>query len=126
MDPKTTRCTTCEAEFTDAELKDAFACPSCGSEGIPCSIAQDVTVKINWHELRILTIWANFHAQAHCDPGSQKSLATIIQRLETQRPDGFPALSILGELRAFQDAGCDVTYHGPGGEVVNLPKTVKN
>lgn len=124
-DPKTTRCTSCEAEFTDAETEGALGCPSCGTQSVPCSIARDVTLNINWHELRILTIWADNWAGAHCDVSGKKSLATIIKRLEAQRPEGYPALTFLGECRELQDEGVDLSVETASGKVI-LPKRVKN
>lgn len=124
-EPKTTRCTSCEAEFTDAEMADAIACPSCGTRSIPCSIAQDVTVKINWHELRLLTIWADNWARAYCEASGNRTLATIIKRLEAQRPEGYPALTFLGECRELQDSGVDLTVTAADGKVL-IPKRVKN
>lgn len=102
---KTTRCTDCRSEFTDAEIEGANACPSCGSKGVPMSISQDVTIRINWHELRILTIWSeNWARHIAKDGGDQhwKALRSILRELDAQRPEGFPALTLadeVGELR---------------------------
>jgi hypothetical protein len=96
---KTTRCTTCSAEFTDEEIATAEACPSCGTTGTPMSIAEDTTININWHELRILTIWASNWAQEKCDPGSQRALETILRRLDAQRPKGWAGLTVFQEIK---------------------------
>src|SRR5689334_22184758 len=85
---KTTRCTLCAAEFTEQELENVKACPSCGTEGIPCDIADDVTIKINWHELRILGIWASFWAGTpDFKASSRAALKAILKRVEAQYPD---------------------------------------
>lgn len=95
---KTTRCTDCAAEFTDEELEGVSCCPKCGSKGVPCLISQDVNIKINWHELRILTIWASNWANK-LEADSQRALKSILKRLEAQRPVEFPALTLLDEIK---------------------------
>ena len=56
---KTIRCVICGKEFSDDELPESTCeCPNCGTKSLPCLIVDDVNIKINWHELRILTIWA--------------------------------------------------------------------
>lgn len=124
---KTVRCTACAAEFSDEELErhtlnvdgpDGATCPKCKSPSVPMSIAQDVTIKINWHELRILTIWASNYAEklpAH----SKATLAAILRRLDAQKPnDRFAALTLAGEIRALQEAGFDAELLKGDGTVV--------
>jgi hypothetical protein len=116
---KTTRCTHCYTEFTDAELENASCCPACKSTGIPCSIAEDVTIKINWHELRILGIWADNYAHRDDIPAESKQIvAKIIGRIEAQYP-ALPALTMGGEIRKLQEQ-----YPGASllrGDVVEVP-----
>ena len=70
---------------------------------MPCAIADDVTIKINWHELRILTMWAhNFAAIRALDSDAKRGLAAIIVRLEKQFPDKTP-LTLAGEVRQLQE-----------------------
>lgn len=120
---KTVRCTACGAEFSDEEIAGAKACPTCGSTSVPCLMSQDVTIRINWHELRILTIWAsNWAGQHGCDNGA---LAAILRRLEAQRPDGgFPSLTVLGEAReAARMLGRDIeVVDGSERTVVKKPE----
>lgn len=99
------RCTTCEAEFTEAQVADATACPACGCRGVPCSPDNDVTVAINWHELRILGCWAEFWAQHNHekDPSMERTLATIVRRLQRQHPQRTP-LTLSGEVREIPGA----------------------
>lgn len=101
---KTTRCTTCSAEFTDEEIQSANCCPSCKTTGLPMDMAQDATININWHELRILTIWASNWAAEKCDKSAQNALENIIKRLEPQRKSGWPALTLLGEIKELPEA----------------------
>ncbi len=105
---KTTRCTRCAKEFSDDELEGHYSCPNCGCEGVPCAISEDVVVKINWHELRILGVWATNFAESTLDENQQKDLAAVLKRLEEQFPGKTP-LTIRGELQQVADAtGCRV------------------
>lgn len=99
---KTTRCTMCAAEFSDEELKGAEACPRCGSTSIPCDVNEDVTIKVNWHELRILGIWASNWALEKCSESSTVVLSAILDRLEKQFPDKTP-LSLAREIKKLQE-----------------------
>ena len=108
MSDKTTRCTACAAEFTDADLEGHSACPTCGNPGVPCAISEDVTVRINWHELRILGIWASNYAggKAFDDERGRHSRRTrqaILARLEAQHP-GKAALTMAGEMKSLANA----------------------
>lgn len=123
MTDKTTRCTQCDAEFTHEELVGATACPSCGTKSLPCSIDQDTTININWHSLRILTIWASNWAR-DLEENHQKSLKSIIQKLELQRKEGWPALTLLQEVKELPEQlkkhgiECgDIELHCDGKEV---------
>lgn len=122
---KTTRCTDCASEFTDAELMAASACPVCGCAGVPCSISEDVTIKINWHELRILGIWASNWAAEKCDKSGQRTAKLILARLEAQktRPDMAP-LTLMGELQQIAESGlCSgVEVHRADGTVEKVEK----
>lgn len=103
---KSVRCTRCRKEFSEAECAAATSCPGCGTTGVPMSIDQDVTIRINWHELRILTIWATNWAGTFPDSGadSREALAAVIRALEAQRPDLTP-LTIMGEIQDAVDRG---------------------
>lgn len=95
-DPKQVRCTDCAVTFDYAKLVGTTCCPNCGSTSVPCDPAKDVTVKLNWHELRILCIWAENYGRSIGTPGTVYSIAG---RLEEQaRAKDFPALTLAGEL----------------------------
>ena len=81
------RCVQCDHELTYAAAEGLTSCPACGTKSLPLSPKKDRTIKINTHELRILTIWASNWAGRHCDPSAQKTLACIIQRLTDQLGD---------------------------------------
>lgn len=102
------RCIVCGKEFTNKEIEKATSCLNCGTESIPCAIKDDVDIKINWHELRVLTIWAENWAR-HCDNKEKDeskeklllSVMTIAQRLQRQFPDKTP-LTLFGEVKELR------------------------
>ena len=115
---ETTWCTLCGARFTHAEIDGATACPKCGNAGIPCDANEDMTVVINWHELRILGIWAENWAQ-HCQklaPGGKgqarpEVIHAIARRLERQYPGGV-SLTLSGEIMQVRDHGFGIESYG--------------
>lgn len=117
---KTIRCIICSAEFADGEVV-GNACPACGISALPVQISQDVTVRINWHELRILTIWAtNYSIHAGFDLPDTLPLRAIIDRLMAQRPEGFAALTLAMERDELAERlGQDVVVHDPLKKVSN-------
>jgi DNA-directed RNA polymerase subunit RPC12/RpoP len=114
------RCVQCDGEFTEQQLEGQSACPDCGTRAIPCDPKKDTTIKINTHELRILTIWADNWAQAHCDAQGKKTLSCILQRLSQQLPG--TAFTLGGEIRDLQDAGYDAQLITADGEVKVPPR----
>jgi predicted RNA-binding Zn-ribbon protein involved in translation (DUF1610 family) len=114
-------CTTCGARFTAEEVEGVSACPKCGDKGTPCDTANDVSVHVNWHELRVLGIWAENWAQ-HCtktEPRDHPSgllhvVHAITRRLQRQFPDKTP-LTLSGEIMQVRD-------HGYGIESVGIAK----
>ncbi len=86
------RCVRCNESFTAEQIQGVSACPGCGSKGVPMNPANDVIVRINVHELRILGIWAENHAVT-CDnlqldnayhESMKETVAAITGRLRTQ------------------------------------------
>jgi len=104
---KETRCTICGTEFSNDEIPEGTSkCPNCGTKSLPCAIIDDVNIKINWHELRILTIWSENWARQidRTDSKDEKSLLsvmTIAQRLQKQFPDKTP-LTLFSEMRELR------------------------
>jgi predicted nucleic acid-binding Zn-ribbon protein len=104
---KTIRCTRCAEEFSDAESEGLTCCPKCGDTGVPMLIADDVTVKVNWHELRILGIWAeNWAKKIQEDNKDEKkdyllTVMCIAGRLQKQHPDKAP-LTLFSEIRQLR------------------------
>lgn len=91
-------------------------CPTCGTHSLPCDPKKDVEIKINTHELRVLTIWADNWAQHNVDAQGKKTLSCILQRLSKQLPDTIFTLS--GEVKSLQDDGHDAQLINTNGEVL--------
>lgn len=119
---ETTWCTMCGARFTHAEVDGAQACPKCGDAGLPCDPNLDSIVQVNWHELRILGIWAENWAQ-HCqrtmpnEKGNARVevIHAITRRIERQFEGRVP-LTLSGEIMQIKD-------HGHGVEGYNVAKS---
>lgn len=110
------RCVQCDSEFTEEQLQGVSGCPTCGTRSLPCDPKKDVEIRINTHELRVLTMWADFWAQSKVDAQGQKTLSCILQRLSKQLPDTILTLS--GEVKDLQDAGHDAQLITASGEVL--------
>lgn len=106
MSEKIARCLICNEEFTQEELKGASSCPKCENHGVPASPKEDVTIKINWHELRILAIWAENWArqiEKNGDVTTHPILTVncIARRIQKQHPDKTP-LTLSGEIEELK------------------------
>lgn len=122
------RCTRCRSEFTDAQIQHAKACPKCGTRGVPMSVAQDVTIKVNWHELRILTMWAERWADqvAKNDdalPDAQAVVPAIARAIQAQHPT-MPPLTFAGEIAQVQEVYPEVEVMDGNGNVLIPRKQV--
>ena len=106
------RCTLCGFEIDD-EGKELTCCPNCGDKGVPCDVAKDVEVTINWHELHILCVWAENYANAKC--GGAGVVYAIAERLRQQHPELGP-LTLAGEINSLKDAGFKISHNIPGAE----------
>ena len=109
-------CTSCGWKVTSFDgLK---TCPQCGSKGVPCDDANQVTVSINWHELSLLCIWAERWAIEAVEPsgsGGRGTVYAIADRLRVQHPDKWP-LTLGGQINQLRDKGYDVKTNIPGEE----------
>lgn len=86
-------CTDCG--FRIESFEGLSACPSCGTTGMPSPDEWQVTVTINWHELRILAIWAENWQREHVS--NAKVVYAITDRLQAQQPE-LPPLTLVGEI----------------------------
>jgi hypothetical protein len=89
-------CTLCSASIESFE--GLARCPKCGTDSQPCSNDNQINVKINLHELRILCIWAeNWADKCYNDSdvtGRNKMMPELIKaitaRLRPQIGNGIP------------------------------------
>jgi predicted nucleic acid-binding Zn-ribbon protein len=101
-------CVRCSGRFTDSEIEGETACPGCGNTGVPMTPDDDVQVAINWHELRILCIWAeNWAAKAKRDGADTTDMIgavfAIADRLQRQHPTRVP-LTLSGEIEQLKES----------------------
>lgn len=106
-DPIFCRCVRCRGEFTEAQITGKNACPGCGNAGAPMSPDEDVTVAINWFELRILCIWAEQWANATKARGQDTTdmlgcVFGIAKALQEQHPTRTP-LTLSGEVAQLRE-----------------------
>lgn len=111
-------CTVCSWRVESFEGLNA--CPNCGSTSKPCGDADQVTISVNWHELRVLCIWAERWAIEKVEPsgdtgGGRGVVYAIADRIAAQNP-GRGALTLARELNDMRDAGLDVRTNIPGEE----------
>jgi hypothetical protein len=106
MKPAFIRCRSCREEFTEDQAEGATSCPDCGSVAVPLAVADDVTVKINWGDLRTLCNWSLNHAQAieKTVPTAPESIRTIVSLLFAQHPNRVP-LTLEDEVKSLQNEG---------------------
>lgn len=100
-------CTLCGIEVQSFE--GLTACPSCNTKSYPCDHADDVNVKINWQELRVLVMWAERWGVLHKDDQHGATnpdlIYSIAERLEKQheaRAASSP-LTLAGDLGKLRD-----------------------
>lgn len=99
-------CLMCSEWFQAAP--DLRACPGCGDTGVPAASDDMVTVKITWHELRCLVMWAEQWAYAVAkqrEEGKrmQRVIYGIADRLTLQHQDARP-LTMAGEIAQIREA----------------------
>src|SRR5258708_2326738 len=112
IEQTTTRCTDCYSEFTHEQLEGHSSCPVCKTKSLPMSIDQDALLTINWHELRILTMWSTNYAEEKLknEPGYQ-TLKNIIKRLRAQGKPEWPGLTFADEIEQLREVtGLKVDY----------------
>lgn len=102
--PKTTkiiRCIECRTETPEDKLPaNLSACPVCFSKAIPEYVDQDVDIRINWHELRLLCMWAkNWEILGQQEKNERSIIDAITNQLHKYRPiDGVVLTPLDGKL----------------------------
>jgi hypothetical protein len=113
-DSKKIRCTKCRVELDYDDIpENVNCCPKCGTKGLPCRVEDDVTIRINIHELRILGIWSENYAVScdnkHLDDPFYESLKEtvniICREIEKQLIEqGKPTpLTLSGEMKDLKE-----------------------
>ncbi len=84
------------------------------------AIAHDVEIRVNWHELRILGMWAANYANAHCDESARKALASVLHSIAVQYPElaADRPLTLAGEIGILRRAA-------ESGELTGEPTTIE-
>lgn len=126
------RCTICRTETAEGAIPvDATCCPKCGTVSLPQYTDLDVNVTINWHELRILCMWAkNYESQLHKKYPDMERVSVIdifTNLLSKYRPNGAEPLSLFEEIQEAVDnnpvlTGASVVQ---GDEVTEITKEKK-
>ena len=85
-------CTECTGEIQT--FNGLTNCPHCGTKGVPCAHKDDVEIKVNWHELRLLIMWAE-RWQRQNNLG--RVVYAIAHRIKAQYPERS-SLTLAGDL----------------------------
>lgn len=116
MNKKVARCIICNEEFCEKDIKAASCCPKCNNKGLPANPKDDVIIKINWHELRILCIWAENWARK-CDKDNNEALKCVLtvnciaRRIQNQHQDKLLKLTLSGEIEdLIKDHAVETTF----------------
>lgn len=110
-------CTLCNFEI--ASFTGLSACPNCGSKGVPCAYADEVTVTLTRHELNLLCVWAERWGMllAQAKEGGPGVVYATAQRLKARHPAlAGRALTLVDEVQALRDAGYVFRTNIPGVE----------
>lgn len=87
------RCATCERKMTAAEAANFKHCPTCGGSVAPEFVSQDIFVRMNWAEARMLANWSQGWAIGTKLPSvAHQRLTRIFGKLRLVRPEHAPAL----------------------------------
>lgn len=122
---KTIRCTSCRTEFEDSDfLVSTVCCPRCGTKILPMHIKDDIELKINKHEIRILTIWASNWINYNYKEGAS-SLSGILKSIREQVPN--LALTMNEEFQQVADGlGTEVKIVAADGKSTTVKPEPKN
>jgi hypothetical protein len=120
------RCIECRGEFTEKDIHSITQCPLCGNPNPPLSPTQDVSVDINWLELRILCTWAEQWAH-HIDTNYPQNKSwpllhtvhSIVKDLQIQYPT-YPVLTLSAEVSELKEKYPDIKVIG--GIPISGPK----
>lgn len=101
------RCIVCSAMFSEAQANLVNHCPSCKTKAAPCDVALDLSLTLNWREIKTLvqaaSRWYDLNREA-IGEDHWIALQTLISRLSTLRPPGGSALTFEQELQETLEA----------------------
>lgn len=92
-------CLACNEWQTIPDDYDKPGCPGCGDTGIGALEEDIVTIKITWHELRVLVMWAEKFSLRQ---GRSKIVYGIADRIILQHPERIP-LTLAGEIAQLKE-----------------------
>jgi hypothetical protein len=104
------RCPACMEQFAESYILDLDACPFCASKAMIQYPENDVTLNINWDDLRLL---ANC-AQSYCDdqisdePEIHEEIELILSKLRSLQPPGGDPLTLKDMLAQLREKGVRV------------------
>jgi len=84
---KPIRCIVCRTEYEHEELDGSVGCPICGYQGLTMLTNGDVTIDINWFELRLICMWAESLALQVGDTHSLNAFYSVVNELKKQLPE---------------------------------------
>ena len=88
------RCVICEKELSEEGIEKLTNCPNCDSPLKAVHTDYDLSLTINWHELRLLAQWAeNFSDTVPANSPDYMAFVSIMGRLAAMQPKGQPALT---------------------------------
>lgn len=110
-------CTLCNIDVPSFE--GLSQCPNCGTRNRPCAHENDLTVKVNLHELHILCVWAERWGMSITEEedGGPGIIYAIVHRLKHHNEKLADAsLTLADEMDALRDAGYNFETNLPGIE----------
>ena len=81
-------CIVCRRPYSKSEVDNMETCPECGVGVKPMLPRENVSINVNWAELKILSNWAEAYAlayQVHY-PDMLKAVYSITNEIEQQNP----------------------------------------
>ena len=84
---KDVRCLVCRSEFSRKELQNNMSCPVCGYQGLVMLTSGDVSININWFELKLICMWAESLVLQTGGSETIKVFYSIIKELAKQVPN---------------------------------------
>lgn len=112
-------CTVCGSDILSFE--GLSGCPNCDTKSVPCSYDKQVNISINWHELRLLVMWAENwynHSLKDSDEDRMNVVFSIAERIRRQHPDlsKDSPLTMAEEFQKIVDMFPGAIHNMPGVE----------